>query len=105
MATRTTLALLLILSAPCLRGQQPPAEDPRAVFERAQRALLNQDYARAQAGFQEVLRLNPRSVAALSNLGVVYMRTEKYDLAIQTFLQARKWDPQVPGIALNLALA
>ena len=105
MATRALLFMLLIRCAPGLSGQQPPAEDPRAVFERAQTALLNQDYARAEAGFQEVLRLDPQSVAALSNLGVVYMRTEKYDRAIQTFLKAQELNPQVPGISLNLGLA
>ena len=105
MATRTLLFTLLILCAPCLRGQQPPAEDPRAVFERAQTALQNQDLASADAGFEDVLRLDPQSVAALSNLGVVYMRKEKYDRAIQAFLKAQKLNPSVPGISLNLGLA
>lgn len=104
MATRALLLMLLILSVSGLSSQQPPSEDPRAIFGRAQTALLNQDYARAEAGFQEVLRLYPHSVAALSNLGVVSMRTEKYGRAIQSFRKARELNPQVPGISLNLGL-
>jgi TolA-binding protein len=63
--------MLLILFVLQLPGQQPPTQDPGVIFQRAQTDLLNRDYASAEKGFQEVLRLVPRSAAAYSNLGVV----------------------------------
>jgi tetratricopeptide (TPR) repeat protein len=100
-------ALLLMLSILTVRpvpGQQPPAHGLRAVFERAQNALVLKDYAGAERGFKEVLQLDPRSVAAYSNLGVVYLRTERYDAALRAFLEARKLNPAIPGVDLNLGL-
>ena len=104
MRTPTLLAMFLALSVPRAPAQQHTAQDLRPIFERAQQALLKKDYARAEGGFQEVLRLDPRS-AACTNLGVVYMRTEKYDSAIRVFMEAKKLNPLIPGIDLNLGLA
>ena len=73
MSAQVAIALVLFL-LPVLR-QPALAQDPRAAFESAENALLNKDYASAEKGFQEVLRLDPHSAAAYSNLGVVYMRT------------------------------
>src|ERR1017187_9392735 len=104
---RTPTLLLILLTLFILRApaQQPPAPDPRAIFERAQQALVRKDYAAAERGFREVLRLDPRSAAAYTDLGVVYMRTEKYDSAIRVLLEAKKLSPNLPGIDLNLGLA
>ena len=83
--------LLMLVSLP-VSGQQPSAEDPRVVFERAQKALLAKDYSNAEKGFKEVLRLDPRSAAAYSNLGVVYMRLERYNAAIPDIPRSQEVD-------------
>lgn len=82
-----------------------PSQDPRSIFESAQRALAAGDYKRAEDGFGEVLRLDPKSTAAYVNLGVVYMRTESFDAAIRALEAAKKLAPSLAGIDLNLGLA
>jgi len=96
--------ILLLLPTLGLGGQAQP-QDLRAVFEQAQRELMAGNYAKAEAGFREVLKMDPRSAAAHSNLGVVYMRMERLGEAIESFLAAKKLAPQVVGIDLNLGLA
>ena len=102
-------ALLWVVPASvCGQGSQSPAAqpDPRAVFQQAQRALAAGDYARAESGFRQVLKLDPHAAtAAYVNLGVIYMRTEKYDAAIDSLKKAQALAPQVVGIDLNLGLA
>ena len=82
--------------------QSPP--NPQIIFEEAQRALNAHDYAKAEEGFREVLRIDPRSAAAYGNLGVVYMRRSEYGRAIEAFKNAKKLAPQVMGLDLNLGL-
>jgi len=98
-ATALVVFLLPALSQPAL------AQDPRTAFESAQNALLKKDYASAEKGFQEVLRLDPHSASAYSNLGVVYMRTQRFDSAIRALQEAKKLAPAVRAIDLNLGLA
>ncbi len=105
MRTPALIAIFLTLFILQAAAQQPPVADPKPIFERAQLALRNKDYPAAERGFQEVLRLDPRSAAAYTNLGVVYMRMEKYDSAIRALLEAKKLKPNLPGIDLNLGLA
>src|SRR5262249_29243804 len=96
------LVMFLTLFVLRVGAQGTPAQDARAIFERAQRALVKKDYAAAERGFREGLRLDPKSVAAYTDLGVVYMRTERYDSAIRALLEAKKLAPNLPGIDLNL---
>jgi tetratricopeptide (TPR) repeat protein len=82
-----------------------PSPDPRSIFERAQHALAAGDYKSAENGFHEVLKLDPKSASAYVNLGVVYMRTERFDAAIKALESAKRLAPSVAGIDLNLGLA
>jgi tetratricopeptide (TPR) repeat protein len=52
-----------------------------------------------------VLKLDPKSASAYVNLGVVYMRTERFDAAIKALESAKRLAPSVAGIDLNLGLA
>jgi len=92
-------------AAPSSPSSPPPSPDPASVFESAQRAFAAGDYKSAESGFQEVLKLDPNSAAAYINLGVVYMRTEKLDAAIEALETAKKLAPSMVGIDLNLGLA
>jgi tetratricopeptide (TPR) repeat protein len=80
--------------------QQPPP-NPKTLFEEAQRALIAHDYAKAERGFRGVKKIDPRSVAAYSKLGVVNMRLDRYDLAIKAFKEAEKLAPDVTGLDLD----
>src|SRR6516164_4136117 len=95
------MAVLLSHSA----APQQPEHDPRKLFEEAQHALLAHDYPRAEQGFRDVLRIDPQSVGGYANLGVVYMRTGRYDLAIEAIKKAKGLAPRMTGLDLNLGLA
>jgi tetratricopeptide (TPR) repeat protein len=88
-----------------VQSRPTASQDPRSIFENAQSALAAGNYKSAESGFREVLKLDPQSAAAYVNLGVVYMRTEKFDAAIKAFESAKKLAPSMVGIDLNLGLA
>jgi tetratricopeptide (TPR) repeat protein len=93
--------MILLVPAVCLMA----ADTGKAIFEKAAAALAAKDYPAAEAGFQAVLRSEPRNVGALGNLGVVYVRTGQYANAIATYQKALKIVPQDPALKLNLGLA
>jgi tetratricopeptide (TPR) repeat protein len=90
----------LVLSA-AEHGQDVPVKD---VFDRAAQALAASDYAGAERGFQAVLRAEPRNIAALSNLGVIYSRTNRSDEAIAVYKRALQSSPNDKALLLNLGL-
>lgn len=80
------------------------AEPAKEIFDRAVRALSAGDYQTAERGFQSVLREQPRHIAALSNLGVIYSRTNRADQAIAVYRRALRLSPNDKPILLNLGL-
>ena len=105
------LSFLTVAFAPAVQNAGPgnpprhlTEQDLRAAFGRAQQALAAKDYADAERGFKEFLKLDPNSAAAYTNLGVVYMRTGKPDDAIRALETAKKLDPSMVGVDLNLGL-
>ena len=80
------------------------AEPAKVVFDGAVRALAAGNYETAERGFQSVLRQQPGHVAALSNLGVIYSRTNRADQAIAAYQRALKVSPDDKAILLNLGL-
>jgi len=80
------------------------AEPAKVVFDGAVRALAAGDYETAERGFQSLLREQPRNIAALSNLGVIYSRTNRADQAIAVYQRALKLSPDDKAILLNLGL-
>src|ERR1043166_2787069 len=97
---RTHLAALcpLLLPAAALFSADPI----EAVFEKAVAALAAQDYTSAERGFLAGLRARPSNIGALGNLGVVYMRTRRYAMAINVYNRALVKAPSDPGLLLNL---
>jgi tetratricopeptide (TPR) repeat protein len=80
------------------------AEPAKVIFDGAVRALAAGDYETAERGFQSVLREQPRHVAALSNLGVIYSRTNRADQAIAVYRRALRLSPDDKALLLNLGL-
>jgi len=93
--TPTALVLFLLAQAP----------SPKQTFDNAAAALARQDYAAAEAGFQEVLKTQPGHIGALGNLGVVYSRQERFEEATAVYRRALKLAPTDAGLLLNLGLA
>jgi len=77
----------------------------RETYQAGERALQQNDLATAENSFLSVLELVPRDIGARANLGVVYMREQKWSQAIEYLRQAEKLAPQVSGIRLNIGLA
>ena len=80
------------------------AEPAKVVFDGAVRALAAGDYETAERGFQAVLRQQPGHIASLSNLGVIYSRTDRADQAIAVYQRALKVSPDDKALLLNLGL-
>ena len=87
----------------CAFFSVPPSRR-RKIFDDAARALAAGDYQTAERGFQAVLREQPRNIAALSNLGVIYSRTNRADQAIAIYRRALQVSPDDKAILLNLGL-
>jgi Flp pilus assembly protein TadD len=80
------------------------AEAVKKIFDQAASALAVADYPAAERGFRAVLQREPGNVAALSNLGVIYSRTNRSDEAISAYRRALKQQPNNAAILLNLGL-
>jgi tetratricopeptide (TPR) repeat protein len=80
------------------------AEPVKEIFDRAARDLTAGNYASAERGFQSVLRQEPKNIAALGNLGVIYSRTARSDEAIAAYRRALRLSPDDQAILLNLGL-
>lgn len=80
------------------------AKPAKEVFDQASRDLAAGDYDAAERGFQSVLREEPRQIAALSNLGVIYSRTHRADQAIAVYRRALRLSPDDKALLLNLGL-
>ncbi len=75
------------------------------MFQAAEQDLQAGRYTAAEIGFREVVRIDPHSAAAYANLGVVYLRTNRFREAVGALDRAAQLGPRVAGIQLNLGLA
>jgi tetratricopeptide (TPR) repeat protein len=96
--------LLLLLSACCAAQSGGTEAAVRQAYEAGEKALQHGDLAQAEIAFRKVLTLVPQDVGARVNLGVVYMREQKWARALEYLNQAEKLAPQVTGIRLNIGL-
>jgi tetratricopeptide (TPR) repeat protein len=92
----------MFLLAVNLTGQE---EQVRQDFMAGEQAMKVGDLSSAEKSFLRVLARAPADVGALVNLGVVYMREEKWKPALVELEAAQKIAPGIPGIALNIGLA
>jgi tetratricopeptide (TPR) repeat protein len=75
------------------------------IFGEGTESLRRGDNAAAEKAFLTVLKSEPNNLAALGNLGIVYVRTNRPAKAIDTYERALKLAPQEKGLLLNLGLA
>jgi tetratricopeptide (TPR) repeat protein len=81
------------------------AADPvKDLFDGAAKALSAGDYQTAERGFQAVLKEQPRNIAALSNLGIIYSHTNRADQSIAVYRRALQVAPDDQAILVNLGL-
>jgi tetratricopeptide (TPR) repeat protein len=98
MGARYKLALLLLAALHIC------AQSASDLFSQGEAALKQGDLSTAERDFGAVLSLEPNSLPARANLGVVYMRRHDWIRALEEFRRAEQLAPGNPGIALNKGL-
>src|SRR5690242_12535464 len=81
---------------------QPSASD--AEFARGVGLQQSGDLVGACRAYEAALKLSPRRIDALSNLGLAYGGMRQYDRAIQSFEKALAIEPKQPAVRFNLGL-
>src|SRR5262249_3896877 len=74
-------------------------------FARGVELQQNGDLEGARAAYEAALKLIPRRIDALSNLGVVFAKLGQYDQAIIRYREALAIDSKEHSIRLNLGIA
>jgi Flp pilus assembly protein TadD len=96
---------LIVLYVTSAFAQAESSEEMvRKAYEAGRKATQEGDLTGAEKAFLRVLELVPQDVGARVNLGVVFMREQKWNRALEYLDQAEKLAPQVPGIRLNIGL-
>lgn len=74
------------------RVEQNP-NDAEAVLQLAYMNFQIQDWLRAQALFEQYLKLRPDDPNATTDLGISYLQTNQFEKAVEVFRQARRIAP------------
>jgi Flp pilus assembly protein TadD len=93
----------LAFLAPYVAAKQEPSLE--SLYKQAMEADDRGDVQKAIALYQELLRRQPDSVEARTNLGVALAKAGRYDEATAQYREALKRDPKNPVVRLNLALS
>lgn len=81
------------------------ADESRGHFNQGVEFQRKGDFERARVAYEEALKLSPKRVDALSNLGLVYLNLGAHDKAIQRLSQALSIQPNLHAVRLYLAFA
>lgn len=68
-------------------SRQAPA-DPKLLYEQALNSHREGKLRKAEALYQQVIKIDPRHVSALNNLGVIWMSQKRYKQAARSFNDA-----------------
>jgi tetratricopeptide (TPR) repeat protein len=90
---------------PAPRTSPAQGGDPAQLFQQGEAALQSGDLDQAERFFRGVLAVDPGSVGAYGNLGVVYMRRRQWPAALEALHHAEHLAPTMPGVQLNIGLA
>jgi cytochrome c-type biogenesis protein CcmH/NrfG len=93
--------VLVVLASGAAQAPSPEADQD---FARGVRLQQAGDLAGACRAYEAALKLSPRRVDALSNLGLAYGGLHQYDRAIHAFEKALVIDPKQPTVRFNLGL-
>jgi tetratricopeptide (TPR) repeat protein len=96
-------AALLALNLAGLRAQAPSRQSDQEYDSGVQRQKRG-DLAGARQAYEAALKLAPRRIDALSNLGLTYAGLREYHLAVRSFQQALAVAPGQPAVLFNLGI-
>jgi Flp pilus assembly protein TadD len=95
--------LVVLLIAPWLAPAQ--TRSPEELYKQAVTADEHGNVQQAIVLYEDLLRLQPDSVPARTNLGVALVRAGRFREAVTQYREALKREPGNPIVRLNLALA
>jgi Flp pilus assembly protein TadD len=100
------IVLLILSSGVLLAGQQarPASSKTEEEFARGVQLQQQGDLDGARRAYEAALKVAPRRVEALSNLGMVYAQLGQYEMATQQLKRAVALAPSEMGVRLNLAV-
>ncbi len=98
-------ALLLLLFLGGVAGAQVPGDSEAMVFQRAQAAAHEGNYAQAEKLYGQILASDPGSVPARVNLGLAYYWQHKNREAVSELRQALEVSPREFSARLFLGLS
>jgi tetratricopeptide (TPR) repeat protein len=105
LAAKARIMAAAILTVAALTGQTNDREAlRRQAFEAGESAMHRGQLAEAEKKFLEIVAMAPADVGAHANLGVIYMRQQKWKRALDELHAAEKLAPQIPGIRLDIGL-
>ncbi len=102
------LAFVIIWLSLLLPGSAqaaPQANASRTHFNRGVELQQKGDLEGARLAYEEALRLSPRRVDALANLGLVYLNLGRNEKAIEILSKALALKPELTSVRLFLGLA
>jgi Tfp pilus assembly protein PilF len=99
-----SLTVLLTLSY-CATKRVLAQESIERLAQDAESLEQQGKLAEAAEKYQTVLKINPRSVAALNRLGTIYVHQGKFDQGIEFYRRALRLRPEEFGTNLNLGIA
>ena len=97
------ILLLTLLLSPL--QDRETVRQSEAQFARGVELQQKGDLDGARRAYEAALKLIPRRLDALSNLGVIYAKLGQYDEAIKNYSAALAIDPAEHAIRLNLGIA
>ena len=103
-ATLKFVALALV-AVSISAGAQTAAGPAQKAFSHGVELQQEGDLEGARQAYEAALKLAPRRVDVLSNLGLVYSRLGQPERAIQCFHDALSLDPTQHAVRLNLGIA
>jgi tetratricopeptide (TPR) repeat protein len=83
----------------------PQADESRMRFNRGVELQRKGDLEGARQAYEEALKLFPRRVDALANLGLVYLNLGRNEKAIETLSKALALKPELTSVRMFLGLA
>src|SRR2546426_12291575 len=100
-----SLKLAMSAAVSNVPGYAQDQDNDQALAARAERLETLGKWEDAAATYREILKINPRSIAALNRLGAIYVRQKKFHEAVQYYRQAQSLNPYEFGTNLNLGIA
>jgi tetratricopeptide (TPR) repeat protein len=82
---------------------KPENNDAKIIYEQALQRQREGKLKEAKELYEKVIKIDPRNVQALNNLGVIYMNMKTYKWAIMRFNDAIKIKHNYPDAHYNLA--